>query len=176
MMKFMTIILLAALLFVGCESPLETTPDQIFYRGQIVQTEKAPFLIDGNSLAKLPDGTVIIDPVDAEGTVFGLLADTVVYAAAGGEILPLYTWVGSATDDPIRVGVTAKLVVTFEVVSEVTVIDAIDMHYIDIHGAKVPFTGTGVITATTIVTGPDGFLTLISNTCFAIGGDGGDQG
>ncbi|NQV50042.1 MAG: hypothetical protein HQ507_06075 [Candidatus Marinimicrobia bacterium] len=175
-MRFTTIILLAVLLFIGCESPLETNPDQIFYQGQIVQNERAPFLLEGNSLAKDSDGILVIDETVSAGTVYGQSADPEVYAATGGEVLPEDTWVDNISAEPIAADVTAKLTVTFEQLAEVTVIDAVDMSYIDAAGKSITFSGTGVITAFQIKTGPNGSVKFICNTKFSIGGDGGDWG
>ncbi len=173
-MKFTTIILLVMFLFVACESPMDSTPEQITYRGQIVQDGSAPFLLDRNSLAKDSDGTLVIDDAVADGTVYGQSADSEVYAASGGEVLPKDTWVDNISADPIEVSLKANLIITFEHLTEVTVIDAMNMFYVDASGAEVLFSGTGVITAIQIITGPDGSVTLISSTKFSIGGDGGE--
>jgi len=108
--------------------------------------------------------------------VYGLENDEEVYAAAGGEVLPEKTWVGNSASDPVKVSLTSNLTIKFETLSSVTIIDAIDMIYVDAHGDEIVFSGSGVISTTEISTGSGGFITLIATAEFSIGGEGGEQG
>ena len=175
-MRTTAVVLLSLLLMIGCESPQDLSQDQTLYQGRVVQNDRAPFLIAENSLAKATDGLVIIDASVVEGTVYGLEADTTVYAATGGEILPTETWIDNVSDDIVQVDLTSKSLIVFEDFTTVTVIDAIDMIYVNAEGEEVLFSGTGVITAIEISTKPGGSVTVLASTKFSIGGDGGDWG
>ncbi len=175
-MRITTIVLLALILLIGCENPARTDLEQHLYQGQVVQSEKAPFLLNSNSLAKVSEGTATIDEAVAEGTVYGLQDEPTVYAAEGGEALPKDTWIDNQNSEPVEVSLTAGLVITFEQVTTVTIIDAVNVTYIDENGQEVLLTGSGVITTSEISTGSEGSVILISNTKFVIGGEGGDLG
>ena len=175
-MRITTIVLLALILLVGCENPTRTNNGPHLYQGQVVQTEPAPFLLNTNSLAKVSDGTAIIEEATADGTVYGLQGESTVYAAEGGEALPKDTWVDNQDSAAIEVSLAAGVIITFEQVATVTIVEAVNISYINESGQKVPFSGSGVITTTQISTGEDGTVTLISNTKFGIGSDGGDNG
>lgn len=175
-MRFTLIILLAVSLFVGCESPQDTSSDQTLYKGRIVQEGPAPFLLNGNSLSKSSEGTLTLDEEVPDGTVYGLKGDEEVYSAEGGEVLPEKSWVDNVSSDPVEVKLTSNLRMSFEVLTEVTIVDAIDMIYIDGSGNSVVFSGTGVVTTSAIVTGPEGQVTLICAVEFSIGEEGGELG
>ncbi len=175
-MKFTTLVLLAVSLFVGCENPGQSESAQKLYQGQIVETGKAPFLLNSNSLAKVSEGTAIINETTAAGTVYGLVDGSVVYAASGGEVLPGDTWVDNLDSSAIEVSLTAGLVITFDQLTTVTIIESVNISYLDENGQELLFSGSGVITAMEISTGSDGSVTLISNVKFSIGGEGGDRG
>ncbi len=175
-MRITAIVVLALFLFIGCESPQDLSNEQTLYKGQVIQNERAPFLLEGNSLSKDSDGILILDEKVSDGTVYGLKDDETVYAAEGGEILPLKSWVGNISADPVKVSLTSNLVIKFEDLTSVTILDAVDMIYIAANGTKVLFSGSGVITTTEISTGSNGFVTLISTAEFSIGGDGGEIG
>jgi len=175
-MRIVTISVMVMAFFVACENPGENTTDQLLYKGQVVQTEQAPFLLNSNSLAKVTEGYVVIDESVPVGTVYGLETAPDVYAAEGGEVLPKDTWVENVTAQSIQAVLTSKITVVFETVAMVTVMDAVDMKYIDADGHKVTFSGSGVIEAKAISTGKDGSVTFISNIKFSIGGEGGDFG
>ncbi len=175
-MRVSIILLLVAMIFMGCENPGEMDQATKIYQGQVVQTESAPFLLNTNNLAKIADGTIIIEETTADGTVFGLQDETTVYAAEGGEALPADTWVDNVTGDPVEVSLGAGLVITFEQLATVTITDAINVSYIDVDGQIVLLSGSGVITTTEVTTGTDGSVTLLSDIKFGIGGDGGDVG
>ncbi len=175
-MRVFVSVLLVLFLLVACESPQDTNDTQTLYKGRVVQDNRAPFLVNPNSLAKQTDGLLIIDEEVSAGTVYGLEADTAVYAADGGETLPPETWIDNLSEEPIEVDVQAKLVITFETLTTVTLIDAEDVIYIDANGDEVEFSGTGVISTTEIETLKHGSVTLISTTKFAIGGEGGENG
>ena len=170
------IVLLALILLIGCENPQNSDNDALLYKGKAVQDGRAPFLVDQNSLAKDAAGTLVIEESSAAGTVYGLASDTYVYEAAGGEVLPKDTWVDNISAEPIEVGVTSELVLTFEELTTVTLIDAINVFYVDVNGDTLLFSGSGVVSTTEISTGLEGSVTLISSTKFSIGGDSGDFG
>ena len=174
-MRITAIVVLALFLFIGCESPQDLSNEQVFYKGQVVQNERASFVLDGNNLSKDLDGILILDEEVSDGTVYGLEDDETVYTAEGGEILPLKSWVGNISADPVKVSLTSNLVIKFEELTSVTILDAVDMIYIAANGSEVLFSGSGVITTTEISTGTDGFVTLISTTEFSIGGHGGED-
>ncbi len=175
-MRITTIVLLIMLFLVGCENPGESTDGQSLYLGQIVQTESAPFLLNTNSLAKASAGILIFEESVEEGTVYGLQADITVYGAKGGEVLPVGTWVDNQDSEPIEVNLTSGLIITFEKVTTVTLIDAVNVIYVDSAGQAILFSGTGIITSSEISTGSDGSVLLISSTKFGIGGEGGEWG
>ena len=175
-MRITTIVVLALFLIIGCESPQDLSSDQALYKGQTVQHERAPFLLNGNSLSKDSDGILILDNEVPDGTVYGSEDDNTVYAADGGEILPAKTWVGNVSADPVEVSLTSNLIIKFSELTTVTILDAVDMIYIDVNGTQVLFSGSGVITTTEISTGSDGYVTLIASTEFSIGGEGGEIG
>jgi len=175
-MRITSIVLLALILFTGCENPgADVQNDPVLYRGRIVQDYQAPFLVPTNSLAKDAEATLVIDATSADGTVYGSTTDTTVYAATGGEALPKGTWVDNQSSDAVEVSLTSNLTLTFESLATVTVNDAIDMSYLDENGNWIPFAGSGVITCRAIATGSTGQVTLISTVRFAIGGDQGDD-
>jgi len=62
-MRATTIILLALFLIIGCENPQDLSNEQSLYKGHVVQNERAPFLVDANSLSKDSDGLVVLDEV-----------------------------------------------------------------------------------------------------------------
>lgn len=187
-MRITTIALLALALFIGCENPGETANEQRLYQGQTILTEKAPFLINTNSLSKTPGAILVIDDAVAEGTVYGLETETNVYAAEGGEVLPVGTWVDNLDAEPIEVNLGSGLIISFAEPTTVTIIDAEELIYIDSNGEEVLFSGSGVITTSEIHTGDEDSdalgktstqsgvptTTLISSVKFAIGGEGGD--
>jgi len=175
-MRITTIVLVALFLIIGCENPQDLSNEQTYYKGQIVQNERAPFLLNGHSLSKDSEGILILAEQVPEGIVYGLENDPEVYAAEGGEILPTKSWVGNLEEKPLEVSLTSKLSIWFESPTKVTIVDATDMIYIDQNGNVVVFSGSGLITATEISTGSDGFVTLISSAHFSIGGDGGEIG
>ncbi|MEA3286347.1 MAG: hypothetical protein U9Q77_03080 [Candidatus Marinimicrobia bacterium] len=175
-MRITTIVVLALIFLVGCENPAQTERNHVLYQGQIVQTETAPFLLNNQGLAKVSDGTAIIEETTADGTVYGLQDESEVYAAEGGEVLPKDTWIDNQDGEAIEVSLTAGLVITFEQLATVTIVEAVNISYISESGQKVLFSGSGVITTTQISTGEEGSVTLISNTKFGIGSDGGDNG
>lgn len=173
-MRVSVILLLVVMVFVGCENPGEMDQTVKTYQGQVIQTESAPFLLNSNGLAKVADGTAIIEESTADGTVFGLETETTVYAADGGEALPKDTWIDNLTSDPIEVSISSGLVITFDGFATITLMDAIDITYVDADGQTVVFSGSGVISTTEISTGEEGSATLISTVKFGIGGEGGD--
>ncbi len=175
-MKITSVILLILILLVACENPGRTQGDQQVYQGQTVQTDKAPFLLNTNNLAKVSDGTAIIEESSSDGTVYGLVDESTVYAAEGGEALPKDTWIDNLESDPVEVSLTSGLVITFEQLTTVTIIAAANVIYIDANGVEVIFSGNGVVTTLSISTGVDGAVTLISSAKFGIGGEGGDAG
>lgn len=175
-MRFTSIVVLALFLFISCESPQDTSNTPSLYKGQVILHERAPFLLNGNSLSKDTDGVIILDEEVPDGTVYGLKDDDEVYAAEGGEILPTKTWVDPIGADPVEVSLGSKLVITFTELAEVTILESMNIFYIDASGTPVVFSGSGVITTNEIITGPAGFVTLISATAFSIGGDGGEFG
>ncbi len=175
-MRFTSIVILALFVIIGCESPQDLSTEQSLYRGQVIQNERASFLLNGNSLSKDSDGLLILDEEVPDGTVYGLKNDPNVYAAEGGEILPKNSWVDNVSSEPVEVSLTSKSTITFVTLTEITILESTDMKYIDENGAVVLFSGSGVIITTEILTGSDGFVTLISSTEFSIGGDGGDIG
>ncbi len=173
-MKNVIVVLVALTLFMACEAPMdEQKQDVITYRGQVVQSSPAPFLIPGG-LAKDDKGAVVISETSSELTVYGSQAEATVYLADGGEQLAEGTWVGSLADEPIEVSVGANLSIVFETLTEVTLLDADNISYIDETGQTVEISGTAVILTSEIITGTDGSVTLVTSAEFAIGGDGGD--
>ena len=174
-MRITAIVVLALVLFIGCESPQDLSSDQFLYKGQVIQNERAPFLLEGNSLSKDSDGILILGEDVPDGTVYGAEDDEAVYAAEGGEVLPPKSWVGNVGSDPVEVSLTSKLVIKFKELTHVTIVHASNIIYIDENGAKVLFSGNGVITTKEISTGSDGFVTLISTVEFSIGGEGGED-
>ncbi|MBC8376868.1 MAG: hypothetical protein H8E26_12545 [FCB group bacterium] len=175
-MRITTIVLLVVFLIIGCENPQDLSSDQTLYQGQVIQHDAAPFLLNGTSLAKLGDGLFIFAEEVPEGIVYGLENDPTVYAAQGGEILPENSWVGNLKAAPVEATLKSKASITFDSPSLVTLIDASDIVYIDENGTKIAFSGNGVVTANEILTGSNGFTTLVSTTKFSIGGDGGEWG
>lgn len=175
-MRFLTLVIMALIFIVGCENPGESNAEQTLYKGQQIQTEAAPFLKQTNSLAKDSDAYVLIDFSIAEGTVYGLIEDELVYAAVGGEGLPKGTWVDNLGSEPMQVSVSSGLVISFDTPTTVTLIDADHVIYVDENGMGVLFSGSGVITTSEISTGEEGSVTFISSTKFGIGGDGGEWG
>ncbi|MCF7807510.1 MAG: hypothetical protein K9M49_08905 [Candidatus Marinimicrobia bacterium] len=185
-MRILAIILLSLVLFIGCESPVETENDQNLYKGETVELGKAPFLLN-TSLAKKSDGVVVISENTSDGTVFGLQADAAVYDAEGGEVLPTETWIGNQFDEPVEVILGSSLVLTFDEPTLVTLLDANQVSYINENGELQKFNGSGVITATQIFTAKvwseglgksssNSSTTIITNATFGIGGDGGENG
>ena len=182
--RILGILILSVLFLVSCENPMESTSEQSLYKGEIVQTEKAPFLVNENSLAKTTTAHVVISDLVNEGTVYGLQTNAAVYAATGGEVLPTNTWIANQNSAPIEVGLSPKLVITFNELSTVTLIGADGYVYVNAEGKKVSFTGDGTITTTEIYTKGNNGLgkpsstavppVLITEKPFAIGGDGGD--
>lgn len=175
-MRITTVVLLGLFLIIGCENPQDLSSEQALYKGQIIRNEQAPFLLNGNSLSKDTDGILILDESVADGTVYGLKNDTEVYAAEGGEVLPKKSWVDNVDSDPVEVSLTSNLTITFDALATVTIIDALNMIYIDQNGTTVLFSGSGVITTTEISTGSNGFATLICTIAFSIGEEGGEKG
>jgi hypothetical protein len=175
-MRTTTLVLLALLLIVGCENPQDLSNEQTLYKGQVVQNEPAPFLQNGNNLAKDGDGLLTLAQEIPDGIVYGLEDDPKVYAAEGGEILPAYSWVGNLNAKPLEVSCASKLAIRFESLAKVTIVEASNLIYIDENGIEVLFSGSGVIAAKEILTGADGNTTLICTVAFSIGGDGGDWG
>ncbi len=175
-MKMTTIILLVLFLIIGCENPQDLSSEQTLYEGQVIQDGPAPFLLNGNNLAKASEGLFIFAAEVPDGIVYGLENDPTVYTAQGGEMLPANSWVGNVKASPVEANLKAKASIKFDYLSTVTLIDADNIFYIDENGTKIVFSGNGVITATEIYTGSDGFTTLISTTKFSIGGDGGEWG
>jgi len=175
-MRFTLILILALFLLMGCESPQDLSNEQALYKGQVVTNHRAPFLLNGNSLSKTSDGIIILDEAVPDGTVYGLKNDDTVYLAEGGEVLPKKSWVDNVSSDPVEVSLTSNLVLTFVELTTVTIVEATDIIYVDENGDQVLFSGSGVITTTSISTGVDGFVTLISATEFSIGGEGGEWG
>ena len=174
-MRVSGILLVVVMLFIGCENPGDLSQDFNTYQGRTVQTEPAPFLDTNGGMAKVTAGTLTISEDVTEGTVYGLDGDTTVYSAIGGEILSIGAWVDNQSEKPFEVSATSDLVITYEKVTTVTIIESLSIAYIDENGVTVPFTGSGVITTTEISTGSNGSVTLISSTKFGIGGDGGDN-
>lgn len=174
-MRFALVVLLAVSLFIGCESPQDLSNEQTLYKGRVVLQERAPFVIDGNSLSKDSDGLLILDETVPDGTVYGLKNDDEVYAAEGGEVLPKKSWVDNVSNEPVEVSVTADMTISFEAPTQVTIVGAVDVTYIDVNGIEVVFTGSGVVEATQISTGSDGLLTIIVTAEFSIGGDDGEN-
>lgn len=175
-MRFTLIILLAVSLFVGCENPEDLSSEQSLYKGRVIQEGPAPFLVDGNSLSKDSEGILVLGEDVPDGTVYGLENEEEVYSAEGGETLPEQSWVDNIDADPVEVSLKANLTVTFKEVTDVTIIDAFDMKYIDAGGNSVEFSGSGVITTSSIITGSEGRVTLICTVEFSIGEDGGEIG
>lgn len=175
-MRITTIVLLVLFLMISCENPQDLTSKETYYQGQLVQNEPAPFLLNGNNLSKDSEGILILAQEIPDGIVYGLGNDPLVYAAEGGEILPPSSWVGNLDAKPLEVSLTPKLAIWFGTPTKVTIVEALDIIYIDQNGIEVLFSGTGLITAKEISTGSDGFATLICTTEFSIGGDGGEPG
>jgi len=67
-MRFTTIILVAIFLVIGCENPQDLSNEQTLYKGRVIQNERAPFLLDANSLSKISDGLLVLDEEVPEGT------------------------------------------------------------------------------------------------------------
>ena len=173
-MKTLVIVLVALTLFMACEAPVpEQNEENMSYRGRSVETVPAPFLVQ-NGLAKDGKDGVVISESSADATVYGALADETVYLAVGGEELLQGTWIGSLSNEPIEVTVGKSLNIVFETLTEVTIIDADNISYIDVDGQSVLFSGSGVLTTTEISTGIDGSVTLISTVQFSIGDEGVD--
>ena len=175
-MRATLVVLLVASLFFACESPQDLSSEQNLYKGRVIQEGPAPFLLNGNSLSKDADGIIILDEEVPDGTVYGLKNDDAVYSADGGEVLPKKSWVANESSEPVEVSLTSNLTMTFVSLCEVTIVEAVDMVYTDANGDLVVFSGSGVITTTSISTGSDGLVTLISSVEFAIGGEGGEIG
>ncbi|NQV15248.1 hypothetical protein HQ531_07310 [bacterium] len=176
MMKITTFVVLVMLFIIGCENIAEQGGEQTLYQGRTIQTESAPFLVQANSLAKDTDGTLVLDEDVVDGTVYGLETDTTVYAAAGGEGLSQGTWVDNLGSGPVAATAGSGLVITFETLALVTIVQANNIEYIDANGDIVSFSGRGQITALKIRTGAHGSVTFISSIKYGIGGDGGDWG
>jgi hypothetical protein len=175
-MRITLIVLVAFFLFVGCESPQDLSREQALYQGRVIQNDSAPFLLNGNNLSKDTEGLLILDEEVSDGTVYGLKNDTTVYAAEGGEVLPKKTWLDNVDSNPVEVSLTSNLTIIFDTLTEVTILNAVNMIYVDQNGTEVVFSGTGLITTTEISTGSDGLVTLVCTTKFSIGGDGGEIG
>lgn len=175
-MRFTTVVLLAVLVIIGCENPQDLSSEHTLYKGRLILEERASFVQVSNSLSKDSDGLLILGDELPEGTVYGLVSEEEVYAAAGGEVLPEKSWVGNANSEPVEVSLTSNLTLKFEILSTVTIIEAVDMIYIDADGDKIVFSGSGVITTTEISTGRNGRVTLLSSSEFSIGGGGGEWG
>ena len=175
-MRITTFVLLALFLIISCENPQDLSSEQSLYKGQVVQIGPAPFLHNGNSLAKDGDGLCALAKEIPKGIVYGLENDPTAYAAEGGEILPIKSWVGNKDAKPLEVSLSSKLAIRYESLTKVTIVEALKMIYIDENGTEVLFSGSGIITTIGISTGSDGYVTLISSAEFSIGGDGGDWG
>ena len=175
-MRMIAIVLLSFLVIVSCENPQDQRAEISLYKGRVVQSVPAPFLVGGTSLSKVVEPSMVLDEEIPDGTVYGLRNDTTVYAAQGGEVLPKKSWVDNTSSDPVQVSVSGGLIITFEHLTEVTILTASEMIYIAANGDEVLFSGSGVITASAISTGSEGHVTLISTVEFAIGSDGGEWG
>ena len=186
-MRVVLIILVSLFLIISCESPVESQNDQGLYEGSETELGKAPFLLNG-SLAKKSEKIVVISENITDGTVYGLQNDDLVYSAEGGEILPLGTWVGNENEDPVEAYIGSSLIITFDEPTEVTLLDAKQVMYVDEDGLDQRFTGSGVITTTVIYTNKpwssglgkgtanNSSTTIITNAVFGIGGEGGEEG
>ncbi len=175
-MRTTTLVLLVLFLVIGCENPQDLSSEQTLYKGQVVQTGPAPFLENGNSLAKPNESVLVLAEEVPTGIVYGLDGDPGVYTAEGGEILPEKSWVGNDDGNPLEVTLTSKLAIKFDSLTKVTIVEALNIIYIDENGLEVVFSGNGVINTTDISTGTDGVAVLISTVEFAIGGEGGEWG
>ncbi|NQT62256.1 MAG: hypothetical protein HQ556_04790 [Candidatus Marinimicrobia bacterium] len=175
-MRITTLVLLVLFLIIGCENPQDLSNERTLYKGQVVQNEPAPFLINGDNLAK--GGTVHLTLAEEvpTGIVYGLDDDPTVYTAEGGEILPVKSWVGNVNENPLEVSLTSKLAIKFDTLTRVTIVEALNMIYVDENGTAVLFSGNGVINTTEISTGTDGIAVLICTAEFSIGGEGGEWG
>lgn len=175
-MRIIIIVLLSALMIASCENPQEQSVEPLLYKGRVVQPAPAPFLLNNASLSKVVEESIVLDDEVPEGTVYGLKNDTTVYAADGGEVLPKKSWVDNTSSNPVQVSVSPGLVITFEHVTEVTILEASQIIYIAANGDEVLFSGSGVITTSQISTGSAGHVVLISTAEFAIGSEGGEWG
>ncbi|MBT3684011.1 MAG: hypothetical protein HOB70_10730 [Chloroflexi bacterium] len=175
-MRITTVVVLALFLIISCENPQDLSNEQTIYKGQVVQNGPAPFLQNGNSLAKDGIGLLALADEIPNGIVYGLDNDPTVYAAEGGEILPIKSWVGNENAKPLEVSLSSKLAIRFETLTKVTIVEALNMIYVDENGAQILFSGSGIITTTEISTGSEAYVTMISSAEFSIGGEGGDWG
>ena len=171
-----TIVLLALFLIISCENPQDLSNEQTLYKGQVVQSGPAPFLQNGNSLAKGDDASLSLADEIPSGIVYGLDNDPTVYTAEGGEILPIKSWIGNENENPLEVSLTSKLAIQFDSPTKVTVVEALNIIYVDVNGVEVLFSGSGLINTTEISTGIDGVAVLICTAEFSIGGEGGEIG
>lgn len=186
-MRFVSIILLSLLLIIGCESPGESQNEQSYYNGTEVELGKAPFLLN-SSLAKKSAGAVVISENSSTGTVFGLQTDARIYLSEGGEVLPEGTWIGNLQEEPVEAFIGSALILTFEEPTEVTLLDAKKVLYLDADGIEQIFSGSGVITTRKISTvkgkanglgkstSNNSSTTIVTPVTFSIGGEGTDPG
>ncbi|MBL7026267.1 MAG: hypothetical protein ISR87_12525 [Candidatus Marinimicrobia bacterium] len=175
-MRITTVVLLVLFLIIGCENPQDLSNEQTLYKGQVVQNGPAPFLQNGNNLAKDGSGVLVLAEEIPNGIVYGLDGDPTVYTAEGGEILPIKSWVGNANENPLEVSLTSKVAIKFESLTKVTIVEALNMIYVDENGIEVLFSGSGIINTTDISTGTSGIAVLICTVEFSIGGEGGEIG